>query len=254
MASSSSFFPSLLIFSFLSLSCLATLPIPPTCERIECPTYDVLQSNDAYEIRRYNSSVWASASPVQEISIVEATRKVKLTLEAVMHFNNSFSSILTLSDEQSLLSTVVYLFDYIQGKNKYNEKIEMTGPVITEISPGDGPLCESTFEVSFFVPKKIWGNPPPAKGIHVQRWKPVYVAARRFSGFVSDSNVGEEAAALEASIADTEWADAIEKSHGGGHASVFTVAQYNSPFEFDNRVNEIWFLFDLDSGMPAMPM
>ncbi|GFZ07604.1 SOUL heme-binding family protein [Actinidia rufa] len=40
------------------------------------------------------------------------------------------------------------LFDYIQGKNSYEEKIEMTAPVITQNQ----------------------ANPPPAKGLHVQRW------------------------------------------------------------------------------------
>ena len=128
----------------------------------------------------------------------------------------------------------------------------MTGPVITEVSPSDGPFCESSFVVSFYVPKVNQANPPTAKGLHVQRWKTVYAAVRQFGGFVRDSNVGEEAAALQASIAGTEWAAAIEKSHGAGHASVYTVAQYNAPFEYDNRVNEIWFLFDIDNELLAM--
>ena len=144
------------------------------------------------------------------------------------------------------------LFDFIQGKNDYKQKLEMTAPVITEVSPGDGPLCESSFVVSFFVPKENQANPPPAKGLHVQRWKTVYVAARQFGGYVTDSNVGVEAAALQATIAGTVWSDAIEKSHTAGHASVYTVAQYNDPFEYDNRVNEIWFLFDMKNEWHAM--
>lgn len=137
------------------------------------------------------------------------------------------------------------LFDYIQGKNDYEEQIEMTAPVIAEISPSDGPICESSFVVSFYVPKVNQADPPPAKGLHVQRWKPVYAAVRQFSGFVADSDVGEEAAALQASLDGTIWSAAIEKSHGSNHTSVYTVAQYNSPFEFDDRVNEIWMLFDI---------
>lgn len=136
------------------------------------------------------------------------------------------------------------LFDYIQGKNKYQEKIEMTAPVITQVAPSDGPFCESSFGVSFYVPKLNQANPPPAKGLHVQRWKPTYAAVRQFGGFVSDSNVGEEAAALKASLEGTEWLKAIEKSRVD-HAA-YTIAQYNSPFEFENRVNEIWMLFELE--------
>ena len=82
------------------------------------------------------------------------------------------------------------LFDYIQGKNNYKQKIEMTAPVITEVSPSDGPFCKSSFVVSFFVPKLNQANPPPAKGLRVQRWNNVYVAARQFGGHVNDSNVG----------------------------------------------------------------
>ncbi|WCJ32356.1 SOUL heme-binding family protein [Euphorbia peplus] len=193
---------------------------PPTCNRIECPSFDVLQSGNGFEIRRYNSSVWISTSPIHDISLVQATK-----------------------------SAFFLLFDYIQGKNEYGEKIEMTGPVIAQVLPSDGPLCESSFTVSFYVPKKNQAKPPPAEGLHVQTWKNTYVAIRQFSGFVTDYNVGEEAAALQASLAGTQWAAAIDKSRQAGavsSSSVYTVAQYNSPFEYDHRVNEIWMLFDMD--------
>ncbi|KAM7260561.1 hypothetical protein ACFE04_011234 [Oxalis oulophora] len=189
---------------------------PPSCNRIECPSYDLIHVGNGFEIRRYNSSVWMSTSTIQDISIVAATR-----------------------------TGFLRLFDYIQGKNKYKEQIEMTSPVISQVSPGDGPICESSFTVSFYVPKKNQANPPPAKGLHVQKWGTKYAAVRQFSGFVTDSNVGEEAATLQASLYDTKWADAIAKSHGDDSKSVYTVAQYNSPFEFKNRVNEIWMLFTI---------
>ncbi|XP_015954042.1 uncharacterized protein LOC107478419 [Arachis duranensis] len=222
-----------LLLSLLSVSIFTTVLsatrqnvvtfTPPTCKRIECPAYDVVHVGNGYEIRRYNSTVWISNPPIPDISLVEATR-------------TGFFS----------------LFDYIQGKNEYNQKIEMTAPVITEVSPSDGPFCESSFVVSFFVPKQNQANPPPAKGLHVQRWEAVHVAVRQFGGFVSDSTVGAEAAALKDAIAGTEWASAIENSHRAGHASVYIVAQYNSPFEFDDRVNEIWFLFDLENKLLTM--
>ncbi|XP_040990662.1 heme-binding protein 2-like [Juglans microcarpa x Juglans regia] len=196
---------------------------PPSCSRIECPSYDVVHVGNGFEIRRYNSTVWMSTSPIQDISLVEATR-----------------------------TGFLQLFDYIQGKNDYEQKIEMTAPVITEVSPSDGPLCESSFVISFSVPKLNQANPPPAKGLHLQRWEPVYAAVRQFSGFVADSDVGEEAAALQASLAGTVWSAAIEKSHGADHSSGYTVAQYNSPFEFDDRVNEIWMLFNIQDELTLM--
>ncbi|KAG5050581.1 hypothetical protein JHK87_002779 [Glycine soja] len=222
-----------LLLSLLSVSLLLGVrsdtlqnvgAIAPTCKRIECPSYDVIHVGNGYEIRRYNSPVWISNSPIQDISLVEATR-------------TGFRR----------------LFDYIQGKNNYKQKIEMTAPVISEVLPSDGPFCESSFVVSFYVPKENQANPPPAKGLQVQRWKTVFVAVRQFGGFVKDSSVGEEAAALKASIAGTKWADAVEKSQKrAGHASVYTVAQYNAPFEYDNRVNEIWFLFDIENELQTV--
>lgn len=122
----------------------------------------------------------------------------------------------------------------------------MTAPVLTQISPSDGPFCKSSFVVSFYVPKENQANPPPAKGLHVQKWGPTYVAVRQFGGFVKeDSQVGEEAAALADSISGTLWSKAIDKTHEGEITTTYSVAQYNSPFEFTHRVNEIWFTFDM---------
>lgn len=52
----------------------ATRVSPPTCDRIECPSFDVVHLGDGYEIRRYNSTVWMSTAPIPDISLVEATR------------------------------------------------------------------------------------------------------------------------------------------------------------------------------------
>ncbi|CAI9757159.1 unnamed protein product [Fraxinus pennsylvanica] len=170
---------------------------PPTCNRIECPNYDVIHTGNGFEIRRYNSSMWISTSPIDDISLVGATR-----------------------------AGFLRLFGYIQGNNSDKLKIEMTAPVITEVKPSDGPFCASSFT----------------------KWGPTYVAVRQFGGFVDDDEVGEEAAALYASVAGTIWSDAIDKSYSGGNATEYIVAQYNSPFEFRNRVNEIWLTFDLEDG------
>lgn len=61
---------------------------PPTCNRIECPAFDVLQVGNGFEICKYNSSTWISTSPIQDISLVEATRTGFLQL-----FSPSLSSL-----------------------------------------------------------------------------------------------------------------------------------------------------------------
>ncbi|OEL38029.1 Heme-binding protein 2 [Dichanthelium oligosanthes] len=198
------------------LAVATAAPVPPTCERIECPAYEVVDSANGFEIRRYTDAMWVSTSPIEDISFVAATR-----------------------------TGFLQLFNYIQGKNAYNETIEMTAPVLTEVSPSDGPFCTSSFVVSFYVPAKNQADPPPAEGLTVRRWAGArYAAVRRFGGFVADSDVGEQAARLDASLQGTRWAAAVNEGRSAGKATSYTVAQYNSPFEFSGRVNEIWMLFD----------
>ncbi|KAK8622580.1 hypothetical protein V6N13_117490 [Hibiscus sabdariffa] len=122
----------------------------------------------------------------------------------------------------------------------------MTAPVITEVLSSDGPFYESSFSVSFYVPKVNRANPPPTEGLHLRRWKSTYVAIRQFGGFVTVYNIAGEVAALQASLEGTVWTAAIEKARKDDATSVYSVAQYNDPFEFSGRVNEIWMLFDLE--------
>lgn len=213
----------LLLAAAALLAVGAGAAVPPSCERIECPAYDVVDSANGFEIRRYKDAMWVSTSPIEDISFVDATR-----------------------------SGFLQLFKYIQGKNAYNETIEMTAPVLTRVAPSDGPFCVSSFVVSFYVPAKNQADPPPAEGLHVQRWAGArYAAVRRFGGFVADADVGEQAALLDASLQGTRWAAPVSDGRKADPASEYTVAQYNSPFEFSGRVNEIWMLFDT-MGASAM--
>ena len=77
------------------------------------------------------------------------------------------------------------------------------------------------------MPKKNQLNPPPAEGLHVQKWGVKYTAVRQFGGFVSDDRIGEEAAAL---YSGSNWASPVDKDRKADLNSVYTVAQYNSPF------------------------
>ncbi|WVZ72768.1 hypothetical protein U9M48_021177 [Paspalum notatum var. saurae] len=201
------------------LAVAASASVAPTCERIECPAYEVVDSANGFEIRRYTDAVWVSTAPIEDISFVAATR-----------------------------TGFLQLFNYIQGKNAYNATIEMTAPVLTRVSPSDGPFCASSFAVSFYVPAANQADPPPAEGLRVDRWPgATHAAVRRFGGFVADADVGQQAARLDASLKGTRWADAVSRGSGPGQAAAsYIVAQYNSPFEFAGRVNEIWMLFDDD--------
>jgi hypothetical protein len=56
------------------LAAVVAAAVPPTCERIECPAYEVLDSANGFEIRRYTDAMWVSTSPIDDISFVAATR------------------------------------------------------------------------------------------------------------------------------------------------------------------------------------
>ncbi|XP_027356838.1 heme-binding protein 2-like [Abrus precatorius] len=208
---------SIFLFSLLSSLLLVSFSgvsgeIPNACKNYECPHYTVVEKGNGYEIRRYDSLVLISNSPVQGDSFVEATR-----------------------------DGFIRLFSYIHGDNNKKQKIKMTAPVITQVSPSNG---NSTYDVSFYVPKANQANPPLAKGLGVVRIKSTYAAIRQFGGFVTDSNVGKEVEALSTSLAGTKWSSAVQKS--------YAVGQYNAPYELTNRVNEIWFLFKTKTELHAV--
>ncbi|KAK9086022.1 hypothetical protein Sjap_026433 [Stephania japonica] len=215
---------SFFVFAFLLINGAKTKStveiFPPSCNRIECPKFDVIEANNGYEIRSYESPMWMSTAPIDDISFVNATR-----------------------------TGFLQLFDYIQGKNKYHQKIEMTAPVLTQVSPSNGPFCATSFVVCFYIPKENQANPPPAQGLHVQKWGNTLAAVRQFSGFVKDYDIAEETAALYASLEGSKWFEAIRKSPTADPTTSYTVAQYNSPFEFDNRVNEIWLFLDVKDNV-----
>lgn len=71
MASPTHFILPVLLLAALLLGSRA---VPPTCERIECPSYDVVDQGNGFEIRLYNSTQWMSTSSIDDISFVNATR------------------------------------------------------------------------------------------------------------------------------------------------------------------------------------
>ncbi|KAH1127194.1 hypothetical protein AAZX31_06G213000 [Glycine max] len=190
----------LLLISFLGVEGV----LPPSCNRYECPNYNVKYVGKNFEIRRYNSPVWISNLAVQDPSLVGATR-----------------------------SGFKRLFSYIYGNNNYKKEMNMTTPVISEVSINGG---NSSIVVSFYVPKVNQADPPLANGLYVQRWKTIDVAVRQFGGFVKDSNIGLQVSALNDSLTGTTWSAIVKNK--------YIVAQYNSPFELYNRVNEIWFFYE----------
>ncbi|XXG73408.1 hypothetical protein AAC387_Pa07g2330 [Persea americana] len=182
-------------------------------QAIESPQFTVVHSESDFEIRLYRESSWMSAS-VLGISFERATRQ---------GFHR--------------------LFQYIQGANLNSSRIAMIAPVLTSIVPGEGPLHSSAYYIQLYLPLKFQAVPPlplPELNLHPDKWASQCVAVRKFSGFARDSNVVKEAERLSISLSRSPWANLTSK---GKYA--YSIAQYNSPFRFIGRINEVW--VDVDS-------
>ncbi|GER27354.1 heme-binding protein [Striga asiatica] len=96
------------------------------------------------------------------------------------------------------------------------------------IVPGAGPLHSSAYFVGHYLPVKFQAGPPvPLPELHLKpdQWKSHCIAVRKFSGFARDNNIVKEAEKLAVSLSN-------------GYA--YSIAQYNFPFKFIGRVNEVW--------------
>ena len=148
------------------------------------------------------------------------------------------------------LCLVSRLFQYIEGANLNNSRVQMTTPVLTGIVPSAGPFCSSAFAVRFYVPHEFKDSPPLPlldSDLSIENWDEKCVAVRCFSGFAKDTNVAQEAAQLESSLQNSKWANITKQEPKDGE-DAYTIAQYSSPFQILGRVNEVWVSFPSSEG------
>lgn len=147
---------------------------------------------------------------------------------------------------------VFSLFSYISGANLNWTKIVMTAPVLTGIVPSAGPFCSSAFAVRLYLPAMFHESPPtpiPELDLTFERWSKQTIAVRKFSGYAGDSNVAQEAEKLAISLGDSEYVKNATYPINGEDS--YAIAQYSSPFQFWNRVNEVWVNIQLPGFDPS---
>ncbi|XP_013406655.1 heme-binding protein 2 [Lingula anatina] len=190
--------------NFKMTAILKTIASAFTSSGIETPSYTVVRKNEDYEERAYPATMWVS------------------TTEKGM--DHSYS----------VRQGFWKLFNYIQGKNEKDMKIDMTAPVATRILPGAGPNCENTFTVSFFIGKKHEGNPPKPTNpdVFLEEWPAKHVFVRSFGGFANDDKWIDHSQAL---------ANSLQKNDEPIAQDYYYTAGYDSPFKMFNRTNEVWF-------------
>jgi hypothetical protein len=129
------------------------------------------------------------------------------------------------------------LFKYISGANEEGRKVPMTAPVITKVTPAQGPFCEDSFAISFFVPFDFQSAPPKPTDelVEVVTLPPMDVYVLGFGGFATGAGYLDKAA------------EAVKALDGAGLAyssEFFYTAGYDSPFRLRNRHNEVWIMAD----------
>jgi hypothetical protein len=129
------------------------------------------------------------------------------------------------------------LFNFIGGANSLSQKIPMTSPVISAVTPGAGPNCDNTFTVSFFLPYNMQGKPldslpqPTDSSLSLTNITAQTVAVRSFGGYAKDTDVTNNIAALGAALNNASIAF---------DSSSYFTAGYDSPFRVFHRHNEVW--------------
>jgi len=172
---------------------------------VEQAPYTIVKEHEKYEERHYPARKWAS------------------------------TQLKSISRDEAISPMFRSLFNYISGKNQQNVRVEMTTPVTTQVEPGAGPNCETTFVMSFLVPDFHQETPPtPFKPVTITERPAMNVLTRKFAGYVTDQIIIDQATAL---------AEEIQKN---GEENVdfeqYYVAGYDPPYKIINRRNEIWFL------------
>ena len=195
--------------ALLATFTLVTISMPS--HATEEPTYQVVRTLPAFEVRQY------AAYTVAEVMVDGPA-----------------------SEAGSQAFPI--LAGYIFGKNKGEKKFEMTAPVtqtavpvkMEMTAPVTQTAADGGFLVQFVLPKGVSaaGAPEPLDArVKLRDVLPAQVAVLRYSGFWSESNYNEHLAKLKAALQAADLTSTGEP----------VLSRYNAPFTpWFMRRNEIW--------------
>ena len=193
------------LFAVLAVLVSLAAASPPFCQQYDCPKYTVMETKKDYEVRKYEPSKWVGTD--------------------VPSMN--WTSALDIGYKR--------LYAYRNGANKEGAKLEMATPVATKVVPGQGPACQSTFTILFFVPFANQANTPEPtdKDVVMVNLPAITAYVGSFSGFETEASLRMASINLINTLID-DRVNFISESY-------FT-AEYDPPTVKTNRHNEVWFL------------
>ena len=147
--------------------------------------------------------------------------------------NRTSTTVKGVDLDKGLSTGFMRLFHYIGGDNELGTKIDMTAPVTSRIVPGQGPVCESNFTISFYVPTKYQSDPPKGTSpdVFTESREAMTVYVKSFKGYAKSDDILKKAVELEQELS----ADGKEYE-----MDYIFYAGYDSPFRIFNRHNEVW--------------
>ena len=198
----------MLLSSLVFFAASASADKPKFCHGIDCPDYTVTgtvqATNATLEMRTYPGALWVS------------------------------TDIKTNNEDDAQNTGFERLFQYISGANDKSEKVDMTSPVMTRVKEaGQGPFCNTTFTVSFFVPfvHQDDAPTPTASDVYLDKVIDRNVAVLQGSGFWKQDDV----------LMNVQKAGAaLQEKAIKFNTTTYTFAGYDPPFRLFDRHNEIW--------------
>lgn len=181
---------------------------PWFCHELDCPIYSVISHNDNYTIREYKAAKWVSTK-VQSVDFRIATTK-----------------------------GFWRLMNYISGNNVQKKTVEMATPVHFQFESSRSKFVYSNLTMSFYLPYEyqegeiMIPDPIPGGNVAIVNLPQTKVAVLEFGGFVLTEKDIEARMQRLRSHLEFDGLDYAKES--------VMVTQYDPPFRFKNRHNEIW--------------
>lgn len=195
--------------------------------------YTTIQKFDDYEERVYPSVKWACTEMTYERSEEdneeEETGSEWNVIKMMQEMMNKKSWKTRPSSKMFMK-----LFRYISGVNEQTEEIEMTVPVLTQMTLQEDNMINK--QMCFYLNKKHQENPPTPvdEDVKIEQNEEMTVFVHTFGGYAMRDNVWIKEAQIFAEKL-SQKADSIDFSK-------FYTAGYDSPMKFWNRRNEVMFL------------
>ena len=135
--------------------------------------------------------------------------------------------------KNTVASSDMKLFRYIQGRNVDKVKIEMTRPVSTKWTPMNEAMQTIEKEMCFYLNEEHQANPPQPTDpdVYLVLRPALTVYTRVEGGWMDDTDWKKEARIMDQLMVDNGLD--VEQSY-------FYVNGYNSPWDPINRRNELW--------------